>query len=419
MAQTDLGSNDWVNWEHPRPAQRAPITQVGVIGWLRTNLFNNVANSILTLISVLLVYLIVSSLGRWIVNAYWEPIWANRKLLAVGAYPEENLWQVFVVLMVVSALIGVTAGRWRSMVRNLATGYAVILLIFTVAPLGAWAQTRFGVSLALMVLGVVVGTYVALPNRWLALLWLAAIPFALIMIHGGISMFGVTWHPFGEPASFNRLGGFLLSILLTVVGITCSFPIGVFLALGRRSNLPAIKYFCIAYIELIRGVPLVSILFMAAVLLPLFLPPNTPAPIGIVRAMVAITLFSAAYLAETVRGGLQAVPKGQYEAADALGLAQLQKLRLIVLPQALRAVIPALVGQFIGLFKDTSLVALVGLNDFLNTSRSVIIQPQWAQVAGGITREVYVAVAVVYLVFSFGMSWGSRRLERQLGVGKR
>ncbi|MDQ3250529.1 MAG: amino acid ABC transporter permease [Chloroflexota bacterium] len=245
------------------------------------------------------------------------------------------------------------------------------------------------------------------------------IPVSLILLHGGLTLLGLRWYPFGPGVPTNLWGGLLLTSLLTVIGITCSFPIGVALALGRRSALPAIRYVCIAYIEFIRGVPLISLLFMAMVLLPLFLPAGMPNPANVTRAVVAITLFSAAYLAETVRGGLAAVPTGQYEAADALGLSGWDKLRMIVLPQALRAVIPALVGQFIGLFKDTSLVALVGLTDFLNAGRSILVQPAWSKIAGGITHEVYLAIAVVYLIFSFGMSWASRRLETQLGVGKR
>jgi general L-amino acid transport system permease protein len=217
----------------------------------------------------------------------------------------------------------------------------------------------------------------------------------------------------------SNYGGLLLTILLAVVGITFSFPLGLALALGRRSSLPVVKYFCIAYIEMIRGVPLISILFMAMIVLPLFLPVGMPSPTNVTRAMVGITLFSAAYLAENVRGGLQSVPKGQYEAADALGLSTWAKYRMIILPQALRAVIPAIVGQFIGLFKDTSLVALVGLVDLLGIARSIIQQPDWVNTPGGITQEVYVAIAVIYFIFSYGMSWSSRQLETRLGVGKR
>jgi len=166
-------------------------------------------------------------------------------------------------------------------------------------------------------------------------------------------------------------------------------------------------------------VPLVTLLFMAMIALPLVLPSGATAPENAVRAMVAITLFAAAYLAENVRGGLQAVPKGQYEAADAVGLSGVQKLRLIVLPQALRAVIPAIVGQFIGLFKDTSLVSLVGLLELLGIARVVIQQAEWVKVQGGVTSEVYVFVAFVYFLFSYGMSYASRRLEVQLDVGQR
>jgi len=321
--------------------------------------------------------------------------------------------------MLLSFLFGVSGGRWGSIVRNVAIGLGVILLLWTVAPTGSWVQVRMGIALALLVVGYLIGRFLPVPNRVLALAWVLFIPIGLLLLSGGIRLFGLAWFPWGPPVPSNLWGGLLLTSLLTIIGISCSFPIGVALALGRRSNLPAIRYFCIAYIEFIRGVPLISLLFMAMVVLPLFLPAGMTNPTNVTRAVIAITLFSAAYLAETVRGGLAAVPKGQYEAADALGLGGWQKLRMIVLPQALRAVIPALVGQFIGLFKDTSLVALVGLTDFLNAGRSVLVQPAWSQIAGGITYEVYLAIAVVYLVFSFGMSWASRSLEHQLGVGKR
>jgi general L-amino acid transport system permease protein len=323
------------------------------------------------------------------------------------------------VLMLLSTLLGLSAARWGSLVRNLAVGLGVLLLLWAILPAGSWVQTRMAVALALLLIGYGLGRLLPLSDQLLGWAWVVAIPAALIILHGGISLLGLRWYPLGEEVPSHLYGGLLLTFLLTTVGITCSFPIGIALALGRRSQLPVIRYFCIAYIELIRGVPLISLLFMAMVVLPLFLPVGMASPANVTRAVVAVTLFSAAYLAETVRGGLQAVPKGQWEAADALGLSGWQKLRLIVLPQALRAVIPALVGQFIGLFKDTSLVALVGLTDFLNAARSTLVQPAWSQIAGGITREVYLAVALSYLLFSFGMSWASRRIEAQLGVGKR
>jgi general L-amino acid transport system permease protein len=419
MAQANLPADVWVNSKHPHPAQKAPPGEVGLLGWLRANLFSSLINTGLTLITALVILWVVSGLLRWGAQAAWEPIWANRKLLAVGGYPSERLLQPMLVLMLFSLLLGISAGRWGSLVRNLAIGLGVLLLLWTILPAGSWTQTRMSIALALLLTGYLLGRILPLANSLLGWAWVAAIPGALIILHGGITLLGWQWYPLGAGVPSNLYGGLLLTFLLTIIGITCSFPIGVALALGRRSQLPAIRYFCIAYIELIRGVPLISLLFMAMVVLPLFLPAGMASPANVTRAAVAVTLFSAAYLAETVRGGLQAVPKGQWEAADALGLTGWQKQRLIVLPQALRAVIPALVGQFIGLFKDTSLVALVGLTDFLNAARSILVQPAWSQIAGGITREVYLAVALSYLIFSFGMSWASRRLESQLGVGKR
>jgi general L-amino acid transport system permease protein len=422
MAQAEFDTPVWVNRSHPQPAQRPPASEIGTIGWLRANLFNGVWNTLLTLLTLLLVYYAGSSLLRWaFTQAFWEPIWLNRKLFAVGLYPQARLLQPSLVLATVSLLFGLSAGRWGSIVRRVAVGLAALLLLLAVIPIGPAAQIWMGISLALLIAGYVVALRIAIPSSVLAVAWVLSIPFALFVLRGSIELrtVGLSIPILGGPIPSNFIGGLMLTILLTVVGISFSFPIGVALALGRRSHLPVIRYFCIGYIELIRGVPLITLLFMGMLVLPLFLPRGWPSPEAITRVMVAITLFSAAYLAENVRGGLQAVPRGQYEAADAIGLSAWQKTRLIVLPQALRAVIPAIVGQFIALFKDTSLVALVGLTDLLGIGRAVIQQPEWLVVAGGITREVYVFVALVYFVFSFGMSWASRQLEAQLGVGDR
>jgi general L-amino acid transport system permease protein len=233
-------------------------------------------------------------------------------------------------------------------------------------------------------------------------------PLVLLIIRG-VTRAG--WLPV-VPSSL--WGGLLLTFLLTVVGILVSFPLGVLLALGRRSTLPAVRWVCVAYIEVIRGVPLVTILFMAQTMVPLFLPGGVTID-RVVRAMVGITLFSAAYLAENVRGGLQAIPSGQYEAAYALGLGGFQTTALIILPQALRTVIPVLVGQFISLFKDTSLVATVGLLDLLGISRSILAQPAYI----GFQREVLVFITLIYWVFSYLMSYVSQRLEAALAVGEK
>ena len=204
----------------------------------------------------------------------------------------------------------------------------------------------------------------------------------------------------------RRWGGLMLTIMLTIVGIVASFPIGVLLALGRRSELPAIKYFCILYIEFVRGVPLITVLFMAQLLVPLVDPSLAEFP-NVFRAMVGITLFSAAYLAENVRGGLQAVPPGQVEAAKALGLRNYQITLYITLPQALRAVIPALVGQFISLFKDTSLVAIVGLLDLLGMADSILAQTEFLNQR----REVFMFIIIIYFAFSYTIAVVSRRVE--------
>lgn len=194
-----------------------------------------------------------------------------------------------------------------------------------------------------------------------------------------------------------------------------SFPLGVLLALGRRSNLPVLKGLCVLFIELVRGVPLVSLLFMAQVIVPLFLPEDLRLD-RVMRALFAITLFSAAYMAENVRGGLQSVPQGQVEAARALGLGGPHTMLFIVLPQALRAIIPAIVGQFISLFKDTSLVVTVGLLDVLGIGKSIVLgNVEWV----GSQSEVYIFIALLFWVFTYSMSYASRKLETALGVGER
>jgi general L-amino acid transport system permease protein len=216
------------------------------------------------------------------------------------------------------------------------------------------------------------------------------------------------------PVAMSVWGGLLLTLMLTIVGTLASLVLGIFLALGRRSKLPVIHNFSVGYIELIRGVPLVSILYMAAVLLPLFLPIDVR-PGLVIRAMVGFILFEAAYQAENVRGGLQSIDRGQYEAAQALGLNNILTTALIILPQALRAVIPALFNSFISLFKDTSLVAIIGLFDILLIGRSVLAQSEWL----GTHREVYLFAFALYWGFNLAFTYGNRRVEQALGVGKR
>jgi general L-amino acid transport system permease protein len=244
-------------------------------------------------------------------------------------------------------------------------------------------------------------------RRALLVGWLVSLPLSFGLISG----FGDTPLP---SVSTNLWGGLLLTVLIALVGILLSFPLGVVLALGRRSQLPVVRILSTGYIELIRGVPLVTILFMADIILPLFLPGEWRLD-RVARAMGGVTLFSAAYVAENVRGGLQAIPTGQIEASQALGLSGFQTNLYIVLPQALRAVIPANVGLFISLLKDTTLVTIIGLLELLGISRAVLAQSE----SFGAQMEVYVFIAVVFFILCYAMSQASYRLERQLGVGTR
>jgi general L-amino acid transport system permease protein len=405
-------------WVQSAPT-KPPITNVGVVGWLHKNLFDGVGNTLLTLVTLVLLYLAVTGLTRWVLNAYWLPIWENRKLFAVGPFPSSQLIQPLIVLWLVTLLFGLSAGRWGSMLRDLSIGLAALLVVLALLPIGVLAQAGAAIALGLLAAGYFLGPRLPITNRLLVILWISSLPVTLILLAGGITLPWIGSWNFAPAVPTNLWGGLMLTLLLAVIGIALSFPLGVLLALGRRSKLPVVKGFCIVYIEVIRGAPLITLLFMGMVLLPLFLPPTWPSPPALVRVSVAITLFSAAYLAETVRGGLQSIPTGQYEAADAVGLGVVDKLRLIILPQALTKVIPALVGQFISLFKDTSLVALVGLVELLGVARAVIQQPTWLGVPGGITKEVYLFAGLVYFIFSFGMSLASKRLETTLNTGKR
>jgi general L-amino acid transport system permease protein len=207
----------------------------------------------------------------------------------------------------------------------------------------------------------------------------------------------------------ERWGGLILTLLLSTVGLAAAFPLSILLALGRRSTLPVIRALCLVYIELIRGVPLISLLFMASVMLPLFLPAGVTID-KLARAQIALILFAAAYLAEVVRGGLQAIPRGQYDAAAAIGLGYWGAMASVILPQALRIAVPPLVNTFVGFFKDTSLVLIIGLFDLLSTIKVALTEPAWS----GFGVEAYLFAALVYFVFCYAMSRYSRRFERRV-----
>lgn len=342
----------------PRPRPAEPLW-VGGLNWLRENLFATRYHAALTAAAAWVLYRAVAAALDWALHrARWEVVAVNLGLFLVGPYPRAELWRVWAALAAAAGLVGLSV-------------------------LAAQGGTRRPGLPAAAVAG-----WVLVPPAVVALLW--------------------------TPGGTTAWGGLLLTLILATVGIAASFPLGVLLALGRVSRLPAVRACAIAYIEAVRGVPLIAVLFFSQDLLPLFLPPGVR-PDRVLSAMAGLVLFTAAYLAEAVRGGLQAVPRGQVEAAQALGLSGPLIILLVVLPQALRAVIPAVVGQFIALFKDTSLVSQFGLFELVGTAQSILAQPRYL----GRHVEVYTFVALLYWAFSYGLSYVSRGLERRLGVGRR
>jgi general L-amino acid transport system permease protein len=392
----------------PAPAEALPppFERYTLLGWLRRNLFSTWYNALLTVLCLALIALAGRSALEWALGqARWEVITANLRLFLVGQYPASATWRVWACVGLLAALIGLSYGVWGRGRRADALGVVglpvVLALVFEgetrIALLAAGAAGALGLGL---------GRWRrARLARWAVFGWVIYFPLVIVLVSG-----------FGGEGSVlplvptNLWGGLLLTLLLSVVGIVFSFPLGVLLALGRQSGLPAVRALSVTYIEVLRGVPLVTVLFMAQLMLPLFLPGVTID--RVVRAMAGIVLFSAAYLAENVRGGLQAIPRGQYEAARALGLNTWKMMLLIILPQALKIVIPVLVGQFIALFKDTSLVVIVGLLELMGIAKAVLAQPDFL----GLQAEVYLFVALVYAVFCYLMSDLSQRLERRLNT---
>lgn len=397
------------------PSSLPPPEPPGPIKWLRDNLFNNWLNSALTIISATLLFFAVTQSAIWIfTKANWEPVTRFPVLYAVGQYPREELWRVGLGISLLALLIGASWRKWGGILRGVALFVGLAFGLLALLPVSHPALST-GMRTYLFSVPVTLGlAYLLAGNtffskRLIIGLWLLYPALTLIALSG------VKGVDFLRSISTTLWGGLLITFILSVGGILISFPIGVALALGRRSSLPVASAFSTFFIETIRGVPLITLLFMFSVILQLFLPPEARID-RLVRALMAMTFFSAAYTAENVRGGLQSVPSGQIEAAKALGMNGVQTMGLIVLPQALRAVIPAIVGQFITLFKDTTLVVIVGINDLLGIGRSIVnSDPRYVQAQ----LEVYLFIALIFWVFSYFMSLASRRLEASLGVGKR
>ena len=390
-----------------------PRLTVGPIAWLRKNLFRTWYNVLLTFLALGLLYALLKPALQWaLTEARWGVIEANLTLFMIGQYPREQVWRIWLTIYMLGGLIGFSWGVWKDAARGfalIALGAALSFAVVGVLlPSTVWINWLIAdaVLLAFYALGRI------LPQRGTSIAtvgWLLYFPLVFLLVAG--TRF-IPWLP---PVNTNQWGGLLLTLMLTIVGNIGSLPLGILLALGRRSKLPIVRYFSIGYIELIRGVPLVTVLYMASLLVPLFLPVGMRPPDAVIRAMIGFILFEAAYQAENVRGGLQAIQRGQYEAAEALGLSGALTMSLIVLPQALRAVIPALFNSFISLFKDTSLVAIIGLFDILRIARSVLAQQEWL----GTHREVFLFAFFIYWGFNLAFTYGSRRLEEAMGVGKR
>ncbi|MCP4430273.1 MAG: amino acid ABC transporter permease [Gammaproteobacteria bacterium] len=350
-----------------------PPSTVGIVGWLRTNLFSNTTNTLITVLALYLLYLTLPPVFSWIFfkadfigdsrescdsgGACWVFINARLSQFIYGFYPEAERWRV---------------------------------------------DSTFYLLIALMIPMFI--------NSFRHKAWLGAF---ILFIYPVIGFYLLAGGSFGLATVETSLwGGLSLTLIISIVGIVGSFPIGLLLALGRRSKMPAVSAFCTGFIELWRGVPLITVLFMSSVMFPLFLPDGVNFD-KLIRALVGVTLFTSAYMAETVRGGLQAIPKGQYEGAEALGLNYWKSMSFIILPQALKHVIPGIVGNCIGLFKDTTLVLIIGLFDFLGIVQAATTDPKWL----GYAVEGYVFCAFVYWCFCFGMSQYSQSVERKLHTG--
>ncbi|MDJ0580642.1 amino acid ABC transporter permease [Crocosphaera sp.] len=380
------------------------------INWIKKNLFSNWFNSLLTLVSLVFIFWVGSSLISWaIFQAQWGVITANLRLFFVGQYPVSLLWRAWTSLAIIFSLIGFSWGlitHYNNLFNPIILiflGFISVILALLAIPISLVSSAKLLVILILFVTFAIMGQKISrkLPDfsNWLSLIWGLTFFFLLGLLQGAF---------FLRPVRLDDFSGLILTLFVAIISIVLSFPFGVLLALGRQSALPFIRWLSIAYIELIRGLPLIGILFMAQVMLPLILPQDMRIQ-RVIRAIAGFTLFSAAYLAENVRGGLQSVPKGQTEAAKALGLNGFFVLIFVVLPQALRVVIPTIVGQFISLFKDTSLLAIVGLVDLLGISQSILANPKFI----GRYGEVYIFVAAIYWLFCYSMSLLSRRLENK------
>jgi general L-amino acid transport system permease protein len=360
-----------------------PVLESGAIGWVRANLLSSTLNVVLTILCALLVVWLVPPLIKFLlIDAVWTG--SNRE----ACLPSADRPVVGACWAFVSERLGFfTYGFYP-------------------------VEERWRVDLFFLLLAIGVGwlAWLDAPRRDLGMLYVfVVLPVVSVILLLGFPQLGL------PRVSTTQWGGVLVTIVVAAVGMVVSLPLGILLALGRRSELPAVRLFSVIFIEFVRGVPLITVLFMASVMLPLFVP-ETWTPDKLLRALIGVALFASAYMAEVVRAGLQAIPRGQYEAAMALGLGYWQAMRLIILPQALKVTIPNIVNTAIGLFKDTTLVFIVGIFDFLRTIESARIDPQWATPVTSTTG--YAFAAIFYFVFCYAMSRYARFVEARLARGR-
>lgn len=408
----------------PPASMPPPRTEAGALGWAKHNLFSNWFNTILTIIFGIAIAIALWFSLKWaLADADWTVIVRLGGRFIIGQYnteaacPGQNcFWRPQASLLMITTLMGMTwavmgGGVTRQIALAAGVGAAAFALLpYSMDTMGIDVRLLLAANLPALAVGWALGRYTPLGTvRNISFLGVAVFLLTLVLLRG---LPGVSFLP---PVRVIYWGGLMLNLILAVGGIAVSLPIGIALALGRRSNLPVVKTLCVIFIEVFRGVPLITLLFMSQTLVPLAFPEDFPQN-SLFRAGVVITLFSAAYMAENIRGGLQALHPGQEEAARALGLAGWQTTMLISLPQAIRNVIPAIVGQFIGLFKDTSLVYIIGMLDIVEIGRAFILGNVEYRASA---RELFIFVAVVFWIFTYGMSYVSRRIEDHLGVGRR
>jgi general L-amino acid transport system permease protein len=398
--------------EEAQALEVAPVAAPQSPGeWVKANLFSSLLNSVITIVAgAFAVFVIFQVLKFVFVDAQWEVVRANMKGYMIGGFPIEQAWRVWVCAYLLAALAGLSAGMIGVGFRRTAGRLATTVLATAIAVLviGYTTQTwppRLLVAgvLATVAIGYVLGrSFATSLRRPLVVAWILLFPAVIVIVRAFDGVPPQQWE------------GFFFNIIAATVGIVASFPIGILLALGRRSSLPAVRTVCVIFIEIFRGVPLVAWLIFSKYVVELLLPPQFEVP-DIIKAFTAMTLFSAAYVGEIVRGGLQGVQHGQYEAARALGLPTTKMMALVILPQALRSTIPAMISHFISLFKDTSLFAAIEVTDLLAAARRSANALEFL----GKDTETLLFAALLFWAIAFTMSRWSQRLELRLGVGER